>query len=873
VLGVLCGSTSLLAAGPTAVADSPADAPNWPPPAPVPFYSAEEAIKTMKLADDRLKIEVVAAEPMVEHPIFMTFDPDGRAWVVEMRSYMPNPEGEGENAPTGRITVLEDTNGDGRMDKSTVFLDNLVLPRALAIVRGGVIVAEPPNLFFCRDTNGDLKCDEKKIIASDYGISGNPEHQPNGLMYGLDNWIYSANYDKRMRWINGTWVFDRVLEFGQWGLSQDNFGRIFHNNNTNQLRGSIVPPHDVLRNPKYRASGANEQIIADQTVWPLHDTAVDRGYVQDIMRPDGTLRNFTAACSPFIYRGGLFASAYNGNAFVCEPAANLIKRDIVSETKYGTLTGRNALEGREFLASDYERFRPVSITSGPDGALYVVDMHHGLIQHRVYLTTYCKNQYLARQLELHLGTGRIYRIAPKDAKPFPKPNLSDATTAQLVATLEHPNGWWRDTAQRLIVERDDYKAIPLLKKLFADTSKDPVCRLQALWTIEGFGIDNTSGLKAALQDQQPKIRAAAIRMSERPLYSPRRADIVDDVLKLADDPDPDVRRQFALSIAPLGTPASDAALVKVMTESADQPYLADAILSGIGGRELDLLSALVSSPDWATPSTVRRAVLQALSRCVFERSPRRIAALLDLTASQSGPSGWKQQAMLDGVQTKSVGNRQTKQIMLDAEPKAFTALQQSNTPGVKSKVKNVLKVVHWPGEPGYVPPPPPKPLTVEERARFDRGKVVFGQTCIACHKSDGLGQEGLAPPLVDSEWVLGRPDRLARIVLHGVSGPISVDGRTYSFEMPGLQKLNDDDIAAVLTYVRRSWDHTAPAVDVATVKEARAAHRPIPWTERELLGIGEPPQRQRKSKKQSGNGSRSPSTTEVSENAGSNQSP
>ncbi len=855
--------------------DSPTSLPNWPTPEPVPFLSAEDAIKTMKLADDNLKVEVVASEPMIEHPIIMTFDPEGRAWVVEMRSYMPNPEGEGENKPTGRISVLEDTDGDGRMDKCTVFLDNLVLPRAVACVRGGVIVAEPPNLLFCRDTNGDGKCDEKTIIAKDYGVGGNPEHQPNGLMYGLDNWIYSANYENRIRWVNGTWIFDRVLEFGQWGITQDNFGHLFHDNNTDQLRASVVPPQYVLRNPRYRAAGANEQVIKDQTVWPLHDTAVDRGYLHNIMRDDGTLRNFTAACSPWLYRGGLFGSAFESNAFVCEPAANLIKRDIVSETPEAELTAKNAYDGKEFLASTYERFRPVSLCTGPDGALYIVDMNHGLLQHKAYLTTYCKDQYLARKLDEHMDTGRIYRIVPKGFKPPATPNLSKATTPQLVATIENPNAWWRETAQRLIVEHDDYKAIPLLKKLAADTSKDVVYRLQALWTIEGFGIDNTPALRLALQDKEPKIRAAAIRISERPLYSPRRADILDDVMKLANDRDPEVRRQFALSIAPLGTPQSDKAVVKLLTESADQPYLVDAVISGVGGRELDLLNQLIKSPDWERGSAVRSAVIEALARCSFaDRSPKRVAALLDLIAAQPTKPAWKRNAMLDGVQTKLDPKREPRQIMLEREPTAFTAMKENAPQWIKPKIANVLKVVHWPGEPGYVPPPPPKPLTVEEQARFAHGEKVFGQTCIACHKSTGLGQEGLAPPLVDSEWVLGRPDRIARIVMHGVTGPINVDGRTYALEMPGLQKLTDDDIAAVLTYVRRSWDHTASAVDVQTVREARDTKRPIPWTEPELLSIGERPQRGRKPKRERiKNSTTNPSTPGENQNEAATQSP
>src|SRR5262245_22011123 len=183
--------------------DSPRGA--EPAPAdPVPCLTAEEAIKTFKLPPG-FRVEVVATEPMLEHPVALSFGPDGRVWVAEMRSYMPDPDGKGENEPTGRISVLEDTDGDGRMDKSTVFLDGLTLPRAILATRGGALVASPPNLMFCKDTDGDGKADTTEILATDYGNRGNPEHQPNGLLPDIDNWIYNANYSKRLKNEWGKW--------------------------------------------------------------------------------------------------------------------------------------------------------------------------------------------------------------------------------------------------------------------------------------------------------------------------------------------------------------------------------------------------------------------------------------------------------------------------------------------------------------------------------------------------------------------------------------------------------------------------------------------------------------------------------------------
>src|SRR5688500_8567911 len=833
-------STILLAtlsgAGPTAVSDSPPGLPNWPVPVVAPFLSAEDAIKRMKLPAG-FRMEVVASEPLVEHPIAMSFDADGRAWVVEMRSYMPNVEGEDEKAPTGRISVLEDTDDDGRMDKVTRFMEGLVLPRAVLPVRGGALIAVPPKLMFCRDTDGDGKADEQTVITEDYGAGGNPEHQPNGLMPALDNWIYSAKYTKRLRYVAGQWVLDVVPMLGQWGITQDDFGRLFHNTNTDQLRGSMFPPHYAERNPHYRAAGANEPIAKSQTVWPAHPTAVDRGYLKTIMREDGTLKNFTSACAPVVYRGGIFPPEFNGNTFVLEPAANLIKRNVLVESD-GAIAAKDAYpDGTEFLTSDYERFRPVNACVGPDGALYIVDMHHGLIQHKTYLTTYCKDQYLQRELEKHLGTGRIYRIVPEGAKRFPRPRLSSATTGQLVDTLAHPNGWWRDMAQRLLVERDDYRAIPLLRKVAA-AHENPLARLHALWTLEGLRITDPNVIVPALADREPKIRAAAIRLVEPLLNSHIKETILPAFMKLANDSSPDARLQFTLTASGLGTEEADAVLAKLLTNDASNRYVRDAAISGMRGRELAFLQRLLSTPGWDVEQRGRDALIGGLTRAVLaERSPRRVSALLDAVAKQSDVV-WRQHAMLDGMQPPAKAPKtRRRSITLESKPTAFLALRQSADEKLGQKATAALAAIHWPGQPGYTAPPPPPPLSPDEQARFDRGREVYGVTCAACHQPHGQGQDGLAPPLVDSEWVLGPPSRLIGIVLHGLNGPVTVGGKTYNMDMPALPTMNDDDVAAVLTFVRRNWEHDASPVAPAAVANMRAAPRPTPWTERELLNL------------------------------------
>jgi len=223
---------------------------------------------------------------------------------------------------------------------------------------------------------------------------------------------------------------------------------------------------------------------------------------------------------------------------------------------------------------------------------------------------------------------------------------------------------------------------------------------------------------------------------------------------------------------------------------------------------------------------------------IGEANPKRVGRFLDMVCGQPPQLEWRQIALLDGFpkQPTTRNARQPRGIMLESEPTSLVGLSASTDPELKARLADAQAIIHWPGQPGYVPPPPPPPLSAEEQARFQAGKVVYSRTCIQCHKVDGLGQTGLAPPLVDSEWILGEENHVIRIVLNGITGPVTVGGQTYNYEMPGLQTLKDDEVAAVLTYVRREWDHTASPVDAADVKKIREANpRSRAWTEAELL--------------------------------------
>ena len=816
---------------------------------PAPPLSPEEALKSFRLQPG-FRVECVAADPLVQNPIQIAFDPDGRLWVLEMRGYMPNIDGRGELEKSGDVVVLEDTDGDRRMDKRTVFLDGLVMPRALALVRGGVLVAEPPNLWFCRDTNGDLKCDEKSAVASDYAIEADPklgaranhEHTANGLLRNLDNWIYSANYTARFRNTDGFWQREPTIYRGQWGISQDDFGRLFYNSNEDPLRADFVPSHYLVRNPHYRnPAGVNVKLYDDRAVWPSRvNPGVNRGYRPGQLRPDGTLATFTAACAPLVYRGDDFPREFEGNVFVCEPSANLIKRYVLEDQGVG-FKAKNAYDRAEFLASTDERFRPVNLNNGPDGCLYLVDMYHGILEHHLYVTSYLRQQILDRGLDKHSGLGRIYRVVSESKAPGPRPHLSGARPEELVECLSHPNGWWRDTAQRLLVEGNDPSVVAALKQL-AVSGASPLGRLHALWTLEGTRQLDLAVLKKAISDAHPKVRAAAMRISE-PLLK-NQAELVDELLRHVDDPAPEAQLQLALTLGEIREPRAEQALAQIALRNAGDIYLRDAIVSGLEGRELEFLEGLLRGSGLAGTNAGAEKLLGALAECVFtEVNPDRVNRLLDLAASGLAGGDGQRAALLDGIintaPPRAKGSAKIKPVHLKAEPGALAVLARSEAKGIQERAKKIADLIIWPGKPGAEPEANVRPLSAEEQKWFEQGKELFLVSCGACHQPHGMGQEGLAPPLVDTDWVLGPPQRMVRIVLHGLHGPVNVKGRTYQLDMPALGVFDDDQIAGILTYVRREWGHTATPVEPELVKKIRAEteKREEAWTEAELMKI------------------------------------
>jgi mono/diheme cytochrome c family protein/glucose/arabinose dehydrogenase len=807
---------------------------------PAPVLTPEEALKTLRLPPG-LRAELVAAEPLLHTPVAAAWDEEGRLWVCEMRGYMNDYEAASEKVPDGEIAVLEDTDGDGRMDRRTTFLAGLLMPRALAIAHGGVLVAEPPNLWFCRDTDGDLKCDEKQLVSGSYGNQNNPEHNANGLLRALDNWYYSANHTNRHRLDAGRWLTGATIQRGQWGLSQDDAGRLIYNSNSDWLRGDLVPAERLLRNPHLnRPAGGNVQLAKDQSVWPSRVTpGINRGYQQAMLR-DGRLATFTAACGTAVYRGDALPSEFRGDVFVCEPSAHLVRRGFLAEDPRGVLTGRNAYERGEFLTSTDERFRPVNAYTGPDGALHVVDMARGLIQHRIYLTSYLRGQIEERGLLEPLARGRIYRIVPEGWRPPPPVRLGRATAAELVAALGHANGWVRDTAQRLLVERAPADAAGALRDLTLSPAAGPAA-LHALWTLEGLGELDEATVRAAVRSQDPRLRQHALRAAAS-LPAGRLGALGEVLVAATADADPRVRREalFTGGLLAGGLPVDT--LLAAVARDGEDALTRDAVLAGLAGREAEILAAALARPNWAAPVAGRRAFLAAAVQCVL-RSRAAGAAEQLLALAAAAPPAWARAELL---QTLAAAVPQggpgrpapaVKPIPLPTPPPLFA--EPPSDPAAREPWERAGRLFTWPGKPPGVEAAPAAPLSAEEQDWFHAGRELYPAVCGACHQPHGLGQDGLAPPLVGTEWVTGSEERLVRLVLHGMRGPVRVGDRVWELEMPALNVLEDAQIAGLLTYIRREWENAAAPVSPATVARIRAAtaQRSEAWTEAELLRI------------------------------------
>jgi mono/diheme cytochrome c family protein len=849
-----------------------AAAPAWPPIVrPVSFesppLSPAEALKTFSLPPG-YHLELLASEPLVRDPIALEWDTHGRLWVVEMPAFLrdlklPEPDLE----PICRIVVLEDTHHTGHMDKRTVFADGLVLPRVVKVLEHGVLVGEPPNLWLMHDQNGDLHMHSKELVTDTYGRRNNTvEENANGLMWGLDNWMHTTGNETYVRLKHGKFEVAKTLDRGEWGLTQDDAGRIFRNSNESPVHVDFTATPYFARNPNLlRTSGSYAQLgsyAEINTVWPARpNPGTNRAYQAGVDRPDGSILRYTSACSPLIYRGDALPSELYGNYFVTEPAANLITRSILTD-EGATIGAHKAYTRGDFVASTDARFRPLYLANAPDGTITIVDMYRGVIQEKSDISQYLYDQIQRRHLVQPTEMGRIYRVVHDSTPARPTAPLADATPAQLVAALASSNGWIRDRAQQTLVERDDRAVTPALIELLR-SAPDWRTRLRALSVLEGLDALQPELVSKALTDLAPQVRAAAVRVSE-PWLAEGRPEAVAAVLKMTDDSDWLVIRQLAASLGSLPLDKRPAPLAALMTRHGDDTITLDAALSGLRGGEVATLDQLLQADH---PDRDRCEPALIMLAATIVRSAQN-AAIQDLFKAIAGAdeSDWRHMALLRGAEVallkaKMPGppdperglridklapggayyfsqvtapppprrTRNRSRLQLSQEPSALVA-RSSRSDGPGSRAAAVLARVEWPGKPGAEAPLPP--LTAAEQARYEAGSVVYKNICQACHQPDGHGQAHLAADLIDSELALAPPEVTARILLNGKEGSIGL--------MPPIgMSLSDDQIASVLTYIRREWGQPGTPVDPATVKEVRAqtAGRTHPWTNPELLAL------------------------------------
>ena len=638
-------------------------------------------------------MELVASEPLIHEPVAIAWDGNARMYVAEMNTYMQDAEATGEHDAVSRILLLEDTNGDGKMDKSSVFIDKLLLPRMMLCVGHELIVNETDtyDLWSYQDTNGDGVADAKKqIYHVDRKAPGNLEHQRSGLDWNLDNWLYVTVDPVRFRYTKGVVTVDSLPSGsnGQWGLTHDNYGRLFFSRAGGENAGSGFQINLKYGSLEF-ADAYDEQTFGP--VWSIIANPDAQGGPKRL-RADSTLNHFTAGCGQSIYRGDKLPADLVGDYLICEPVARIVRRAHVVNTE-GKTQLVNVYNQQEFIASSDFHFRPVNTYTGPDGNLYVVDMHRGIIQESQWTPkgSWIRPQIERLGLDKQIQHGRIWRLVQDGAKPGPNPRMLDESASQLVAHLDHPNGWWRDNAQKQLVVLGDKSVVPTLRQLAiggaVNSIKKPgaLARIHALWTLEGLDAIDPATIVQALKDDDAQVRRTAIWLSE-PYLKKNDADMIGQVARLQNDPSYDVRVQLLESLHCSSADAAKGIVQNLLTQNAANPMLT------------------------AVENSIQK-------NSDFKTYGRKLGSLAAL-----------------------------------------------------------------------------------DRNSVLRGAEIFKSLCASCHGTDGKGLASqVAPPIAGSTH-LADSDRLLKILLRGLSGPI--DGKTYPTLMPSMADNNDEWIASVANYIR-----------------------------------------------------------------------
>lgn len=630
---------------------------------PVPAKSPAEALETFE-ALPGFHLELVAAEPLVRSPVAAAFDEDGNLYVAEMRDYPYNrdqpvkvarqkPTSPGQ-PPLGTVRLLRDSDGDGRFDQSHVFADELLWPAGIAPWKGGVFVSAPPDIWYLKDTDGDHRADVRRKILSGFGAE-NQQAMVNNLQFGPDHKIHASTAGNGGNIVPGgnpsakpvpiagrDFCFDPdsgrlELESGtrQFGLTFDDWGRRFLCSQADPCFQVVLPLRYIERNPHF----IPQAVIANTTSGP---TAIHRISPVERWRRIRSSRRVAEGVRPAesagvshhvldagagvtVYRGGAYPAEFHGNVFTADGQNNLVHRRRI-ESHGATFRTLRADEGAEFIRSSDIWFRPVNLLNAPDGTLYCLDMS------REYLETVNIPPDVEEWLDLTSGRdqGRIYRIAPNGFRTPPPPRLSRATIAELAAALESPHGWWRDTARRLLFERQDPSAIPALRELAARPGAAPEAQVQALWALEGQRALDEQVIARALSAPHPGVRENALRLAE-PLLD-ASTELRNQAEGLATDPDPHVRLQLAFTTGECGKWNQAALLARLVRDSPDDSWLQSAALSSAAHCSIELLAALRAEPRCAV-------FLRRLTVIIGARNePPELARATGLLAGMSDPA-------------------------------------------------------------------------------------------------------------------------------------------------------------------------------------------------------------------------------------------
>jgi putative membrane-bound dehydrogenase-like protein len=713
-----------------------------------------EALKTFHVAAG-FRIEQVAAEPLVVDPIAMSFDENGRLFVIEMRDYS-----EDETANLGRVRLLVDTDGDGRFDKSTIYADGLSWPTAIACYDGGVFVGAPPEMFYFKDTKGDGVADVRKLVFSGFGRS-NVQGMMNTLAWGLDNRIHGATSssgadvrgqrsevggqrsevrdqrsevrDQRSA-VGGQgaetneqpvvlrgrdFAFDpRTLAIeptsggAQHGMSFDAWGRKFVCSNSDHIQMVMYEDRYVARNPYLAAPSPRVSIAADGPQAEVFRTSPVEPWriVRTRLRVQGIVPGpvegggraagyFTGATGATIYRGNAWPREYQGWAMVGDVGSNLVHRKRLDPNGVGFIA-RRVDEKSEFVTSDDIWFRPVQFTNAPDGCLYIADMYREVIEHPKSLAPVIK-----KHLDLTSGRdrGRIYRIVPEGFQQPKMPQLGKAITAELVATLAHANGWHRETAARLLYERQDRSAIPLLEELAQGRSPVsppqvplPEGRMHALYALDGLEALSPGVILIALDDKDPHVREHAVRLAER--VATDSPAVRDKLYALVSDDNLRVRYQLAFTLGQLSGPQRNTALAAIARRDVGDRWLRLAVHSSLAEGSGAVLAELSADKQFRETSAGRDFLQSLATQIGKQQRSDDVAAVLGVLRALPAEEKTVVQAIVQGLAAKQ-GSLLEQQIAAatggraDALTKELTAAAAAKAVDTKLKVADRVSAI------------------------------------------------------------------------------------------------------------------------------------------------------------------------------------